>query len=73
MATVDTSIPFRAFPALTQEMTQAAETGRFPGDVAGTVDRGLQAATCPRQSPGAALCNGGGNVIFRYDLPADCR
>jgi len=22
---------------------------------------------------GATLCNGGGNVIFRYDLPADCR
>ncbi len=67
MATVDTSIPFRAFPALKQEMTQAAETGRFAADVHGTVDHGIMAA---RQSPGAALANAPAERKFQTILQA---
>jgi len=70
MATVDTSIPFRAFPALKQEMTQAAETGRFPADVRGTVDRGIKEATDPRQSPGAAFANAPAEKEFQIILQA---
>ncbi len=70
MVTVDTSIPFRAFPALKQEMTQAAETGRFPADLRGTVDRGIKEATDPRQSPGAAFANAPAEKEFQTILQA---
>ncbi len=67
MATVDTRIPFRAFPALKQEMTQAAETGRFAADVRGTVVRGIMAA---RQSPGAAFADAPAEKEFQTILQA---
>ncbi len=67
MATVDTGIPFRAFPALKQEMTQAAETGRFAADVRGTVGRGIMEA---RQSPGAAFANAPVEKEFQTILQA---
>ena len=67
MAQIDTSIPFRAFPALKQEMTQAAETGRFAADVRGAVVRGIMAA---RQSPGVALANASAEKEFQTILQA---
>ena len=67
MTIVDTSIPFRAFPALKQEMTQAAETGRFAVDVRGTVDHGIMEA---RQSPGAAFANAPAERKFQTILQA---
>ncbi len=67
MATVDTGIPFRAFPALKQEMTQAAETGRFAADVRGTVDNGIKVS---RQSPGAAFANAPAEKEFQTILQA---
>ncbi len=70
MAQVDTRIPFRAFPALKQEMTQAAETGRFATDVRGTVGRGIMKATDPRQSPGAAFANAPAERKFQTILQA---
>ena len=67
MAQIDTSIPFRAFPALKQEMTQAAETERFAADMRGTVVRGIMEA---RQSPGVALANAPAEKEFQTILQA---
>ena len=69
-AQIDTSIPFRAFPALKREMEQAAEEGRFAADVRGTVDRGKMDATDPRQLPGAASANAPAEREFQIILRA---
>ena len=48
----------------------AKETGRFPADVRGTVDRGIKEATDPRQSPGAAFANAPAEKEFQIILQA---